>query len=190
MHDTSQNLAIYVDDEGNPTRGATREDLAGFYRELWEAFEDSPTGQALLGRGGPDIMSRVNDMFAQRYANTPPNRIGYFEALSEVGSDILLMLPEPVAPKPTPRTAPAPVAVVSPEDAAKAKEAAEAEAKRIGKLKQFAYMVNEQTMRDGVQSLKPRAGMVTLHINGRVYEYGAAEFDALYGEAQEKGFLR
>lgn len=131
-------------------------------------------------------MSRVNEMFAQRYANTPPNRIGYFEALSEVGQDILLMLPEPVAPKPTPRAATTPAVAVSPEETAKA---AEAEAKRIGKLKQFAHMVNEQMNRDGVQSLKPRVGVVTIHINGRAYEYGAAEFDTLYIEAQEKGFL-
>ena len=180
MRDISQRLAVYTDDQGEPTRGATKAEVADLYEQLWDEFRESPVGQALLTRGGSEIMDYVYQIFSQRFPDKVPNKVGYFEALEEVGRDVLVTLPEPVA------VAPAAVVVQPAVNAVAAAPAPEISKEAA----QLSYMVRKQLDRLGVSSLKPRAGIITVVAeNGTSYEYPVTRFNELYEEAQRFGRL-
>ena len=193
MKEISQLLAIYTNDHGAPTRGADKQEVSDLYARLWQEFWASQIGKQIISRGGPNIGQRVFEIFESRYENAPPNKVGYFEALEEIGRDLLVVLPAPVTPVEQPK----PKVNLEPEFTQEQLQQQEIDKKHDSKIRQFAHMANEQMNRDpvngircGIGSLKPRAGIVTLEIKGNLYEYPAAEFEALFSEAQAKGLLR
>jgi hypothetical protein len=80
--------------------------------------------------------------------------------------------------------------VISHEEKEKLKAQEEAATKYESKVKQFSHMVSRQLNTRGVNSLKPRLGVVTIVAeNGSTYEYPVADFDKLYTDAVNCGFL-
>lgn len=65
-----------------------------------------------------------------------------------------------------------------------------AETEQRKRLKQFAHMVNESVAVKGAGSISPKAGIVTLHVGGKGYEYPASEFRADLELAVNAGLIK
>jgi hypothetical protein len=173
MKEISELLACYTDREGRPTRGMTAEEVKVLYARLWTEFEDSDVGQKLFARGGPDVLKRVMELYTERYATSPPTVTPVFEALEEIGSDLLLELPEPAPPKAALKVTRKVVATPEPR-------------KLRQEVSAFAKLYNAQILL-GVHSVKPKAGYVTL----MGYDFPAAKAKILLDEALElDGLIR
>jgi len=168
LHETSQLLAIYTDGEGNPTRGYSKQDVAELYERLWAEFADSPVGRELLSRGGRDILDRVMEIYADRYATRPPTVMPAFEALTAIGQDLLVDLPVPVVQKTISRPEPKPAPVV-------------AAPQPSSECKQFAHLLNAEIRERGVPKLL--GGFYTITANGTRYQYPYDDFQSRMNEA-------
>jgi hypothetical protein len=189
LHEASQQLSLAVDAQtGELTRGWTKDEVSEVVREATAEFWASDLGQQLLERGGDGIEGEVISIMEHRYEHTNFALCPFVESLTRVGQDLLQSLPKPAAPKvePAPKVAP----VISHEEKEKLKAQEEAEKKYESKVKQFSHMVSRQLNTRGVNSLKPRFGAVNVVAeNGQVYEYPVADFDKLYTDAVNLGFL-
>jgi hypothetical protein len=163
----SELLAIETDHEGIPF---DKEEAAKLYERLWDEFRASDVGIELIARGGHDIMDQVLAIYGVRYVDRPPAIAPVFEALEEIGNDLLLTLPERVAqarpkvnlnPTPSVREAPKP-----------SKECSA-----------FAHAYNAQMLSHGMNSLKPRDGYVSIYFDGKPYQYKKEVADKLLTEA-------
>ena|SRR5579862_9988997 len=179
MREVSQLLSI----------GGTPEEMQELYGRLWYEFEtESPIGRELVARGGPNILDRVLQVFSERYPNAQPNEIDFFSALEDCGRDLLrLEVPEPVATvvKAPPPAKKGPTA----DEKAKAEEAKKKQQARDSKVRKFAFMVQAQLERDGYESLRSRAGFVTVVADGTPYRYPYKEFESLWADAARLGVL-
>jgi len=189
LHEASQQLSLAVDAQtGELTRGWTKAEVSEVVREATTEFWASDLGQQLLERGGPEIEEQVISIMQHRYEHTNFALCPFVESLTRVGQDLLETLPKPVASKaePAPKAAP----VITPEMQAKAEADEKARQKHEGKVRQFSHMVSRQLNTRGVNSLKPRFGVISVVAeNGSNYEYSVADFDKLYTDAVNFGFL-
>ena len=183
MKEISQLLATAVGPDGKPAPGSSLEHVKALYGRAMGEFLDSPTGQELLRRGGPDISDRVIKICVERFGNTSPSQTPFYETLEQIGQDLLATLP----PVTTPKVAPRPRAA-----------AAATPTEIPAKVSQFAYMYNEQMSRTpiagsvlgGCDSLRPKGGVVTLECNGHRYVYKYLDFQSLLEQAISHGLIR
>jgi hypothetical protein len=172
MREISQLLAVETDSKGKPYNA---EEAAALYARLWDEFRDSDTGIKLLERGGPDIMDRVLELYGLRYMNRPPAIAPAFEALEEIGKDLLLTLPERVElPKKINIRPTAPPKVRKP----------------LEGTETFAKRYNDHLMNVGARGLKPQGGYVLLESNGIRHSYSMSEFEAFMNDAMFFNLLR
>ena len=147
---------------------------------------NSPLGISLYNRGGQKVFDRVLEVYTERYSLRPS--LDYLGALEEIGRDLITdELPEP--PKVEPPPAPVVKVTQTPQQKAAVEAALKKQQERDAKARQFAYMVNAQLNRDGVNSLKSRGGFVTVVANGTSYQYPYKEFESLWEDAARLGLL-
>jgi len=189
LHEASQQLSLAIDAQtGELSRGWTDAEVGELVRSATAEFWASEVGEQLLERGGDGIKDQVINIMEHRYQDTNLALCPFYESLVRIGKDLLETLPKPAAPKvdPAPKAAP----VQTAEQKEQARLEAEARQKHEGKVKQFAFLVKKQLNTRGVNSLKPRLGVVTIVAeNGSTYEYPAADFDKFYTDAVNFGFL-
>jgi hypothetical protein len=190
MHDISQKLVIATKPgTWEPSGGWSHADLTQLrYDAVIEMF-NTQVGQDLLELGGDPIKQRILDVFAERYEGKFPSTAPFFEYLMEVAQDLLRAETEqPVVPKPAPKVATTPV--LTPEQKEKLRADEEARKQHEGKVKQFAFLVKKQLNTRGVNSLKPRFGVVTVIAEtGQSYEYSNDLFESLWSDAAKLGLL-
>jgi hypothetical protein len=183
MREVSQLLSI----------GGTPEEMKELYGRLWYEFEtESPIGRELVARAGPKILDRALQVFSERHPNADPSEFDFFSALEDIGRDLLrLEVSEPVQPVVAPpQVKKEPTA----DEKAKVEEAKKKQQGRDGEARRFAFMVQSQMDRDGYESLKSRAGYVTVTTiaeNGKPYQYRYPykQFESLWADATRLGLL-
>ena len=190
MRQISQLIAMSLDQDGHRRSAITKEFMAELYEQLWREFRASDIGRKLIARGGPDIMDRVLAIYGDRSRVNHPGVCPVFEMLEEIGNDLLMELgsvPAQVAvPKPAPKAIVVPTAVQKEQQRLRE----EAREKHENRVRQFVHMVDRQLSRDGVQSLKPRAGVVlVIAESGNRYAYPHNEFESLWADATKMGLL-
>jgi hypothetical protein len=171
MHIVSQRLAVATKPgTWEPIGNWTEEDTYDLQKEASSELWNSPLGEALEARGGPNIRSEILENFVVRCP--APSAAPYFETLKQVMEDLLGTLPveadvrgEPVSTGPTPEQ------VQYKKDAQVAQDAARED--RLKHLRKFAHMVNAAIAFGGIGCLKPKNGFICLKFeeNGRPYEY-------------------
>jgi hypothetical protein len=190
MHDISQKLVIATEPgTWEPSGGWSHADLTQMRYDAVIAMFDTQVGQDLLELGSPDIKQRILDVFAERYEGKFPSTAPFFEYLMEVAQDLLRAETQQlVVPKPAPKVATAPV--LTPEQKEKLSADEEVRKRHEGKVKQFAFLVKKQLNTRGVNSLKPRFGVVTVIAEtGQSYEYSNDLFESLWSDAAKLGLL-
>jgi hypothetical protein len=107
----------------------------------------------------------------------------------EVAQDLLRAeTQQPVVSKPAPKVATAPALTSEQKEKLSADE--EVRKQHEGKVKQFAFLVKKQLNTRGVNSLKPRFGVVTVIAEtGQSYEYSNDLFESLWSDAAKLGLL-
>lgn len=167
MHPISQELATMF--FNGKLDGWTEAEIAAKKQEAYEEFNESEVGQKLWARAGNSFIPRFVEIFEERYGTKTPDVFPFYEAMLEVGNDLLLELPEP---KPQPSESKANLAVKpTPKPRTPSKECAF-----------FAHAYNAAVMR-GIDTVRPRMGSVRLEYQGRTYEYPAARAKELLEEA-------
>jgi hypothetical protein len=190
MHEISQRLVIATKPgTWEPAGGWSHADLTELRRDAVIAMCNTSVGEDLLDLGGEPIKQRILDVFAERYEGKFPSTAPFFEYLMEAAQDLLRAeTQQPAVPKPTPKVAAAPV--LTPEQKEKLSADEEARKQHEGKVRQFAFLVKKQLNTRGVNSLKPRCGVVTVIAEtGQSYEYSNELFENLWADAVNLGLL-
>jgi hypothetical protein len=179
MHIISQKLAAWTDARTGGPDGCSAPELEELRSEAYAYFWTTETGHALDARWERNaFLPRFVELFAERYGQGVSHPgAPMIERLIEVGNDLLIELPEPAELEPAPKANPEPAAAI------KTFPVASKEVVFFGR----AY--SNQLLSRGVDSVRPRAGFVTLIVDGQPYKYRAAEADKLLNQAIEQGLV-
>jgi hypothetical protein len=171
MHETSQELAMMVNPDTGAPEGWSEEEILAVKQRAYDAFWQTEVGQKFQAH--PDGVARLVEVFGERFSGTNPAKTPFFETLLECAKDLLLELPapKPESVKPTVNV-----------NLQIAKKPATASKDVTG----FAHLYNHQILTGGVNSVKPKAGFVTL--DG--YDFPAEKAKQLLEEAISFGLIR
>jgi len=211
MNELSQQIAIAAQ-EGDPNK------VYELSREATEQFlHESELGRELQARGGE---KRFIQVFEERFGNVSPATIPFWESLEECAQDLIAAELAPESTEPAKPSADQEHAarvqelrrlmedptILTSEVRAQRRSSPEYERAWIdanqsdpeprsrplpnGDLQKFAHLVNESTRVNGIASIKPMAGLVTLRVGEKRYEYPAREFSSKYEDAVNFGLIR
>jgi hypothetical protein len=174
MREISELLAIAVDQRGKAiVEPAIIEEL---YERLWSEFDSSDVGIELHRRGVTN--EAVFEIYRSRYPDVGPRSVPVFESLEDIARDLLKLAPEPVVrPKPKANLESARPKAVEPPKASK-------------EVTAFAHAYNRQVVTHGMESLRPKGGVLTVYFDGKPYDYPASEGKNLLDQALSFGLIR
>jgi hypothetical protein len=187
LHPLTQDLVCMLNADGTPSHGNTQADINAVVSEITAEVLDSPNARKLIARYGKQAaLDALIQETGIRLGSGNWATTACYELISECANDLALALPPLPATAPKPQAAPEPTA----EEVA-AKEAAKIEQEAYEKkLRAFSHMVSRQILRDGVKSLSPKMGLVTVVAeNGASYQYDNSLFDRMYADSQALGLL-
>lgn len=174
MREISQLLGLAVDQRGKPiVEPAIIQEL---YERLWSEFDSSDVGIELHRRGVTN--EAVFTVYRQRYPDVGPGSVPVFECLEDIGRDLLKIAPEPVV-SPKPRVN---LDLATPKIAEPPKPSKEVTA--------FAHAYNHQILTHGMESLRPKGGILTIYFDGKPYDYPVSEAKELLEKALSFGLIR
>ena len=149
----------------------TQDLLSRAEQESWA----SPDGKELRARVGHRFDTFVAEEVQRRFGDNPfyPG-VAFRSRIEEVIHDLVLA---ETSPKPKPAAPKVNLTVDPPKP------------KPTEEHTKFAYGFNSTVKTKGVAAVKPKAGIVTLEMNGRSYEYPAKRADLLWEECVGFGLI-